>query len=115
MTDQISSAQAAVLYLSDFLRSSGTVETPEREQVELPAKGEGWMVTVYNNDHNTYDEVMMVLMLSTNCSSEEAYIEAWEIDHYGQCVVHRSDENECKGAAEVIAAIGIKVEATPEL
>lgn len=73
------------------------------------------MVTVYNNDVNTYDEVMMVLMLATNCTSEEAYIEAWEIDHYGLCVVHRADESECRGAAEVIGAIGIQVEVTPDL
>lgn len=95
-------------------RNAGGIEAPEREKHVLPSSGETWMVTVYNNDSNTYEEVMTVLMLATGCCSEEAYIEAWEIDHYGACVVHRSDENECRGAAEVIAVIGIKVEATPE-
>lgn len=96
------------------IRMSGGVEAPERESVSLPTKGEGWIVTVYNNEKNTYEEVITVLMLATNCTEEEAYIETWEIDHYGQCVVHRSDESECRGAAQVIAVIGIKVEATPE-
>ena len=96
------------------LTSSGGTAAPEREQVALPSIGETWIVTVYNNNQNTYEEVIVVLMLATNCTSEEAYIEAWEIDHFGLCVVHRADESECKGAAEVIAAIGIKVEASPE-
>jgi ATP-dependent Clp protease adaptor protein ClpS len=87
---------------------------PERTPDEQTTKGEGWIVTVFNNDTNTYDEVMFVLMLATSCTSEEAYIEAWEIDHYGKCIVHRAGENECKKAADVIATIGIKVEATPE-
>ena len=100
--------------LNPLLVASGGVEAPERESVQLPAKGEGWIVTVYNNDHNTYEEVTTVLMFATCCTADEAYIEAWEIDHYGQCVVHRADEGECRGAAEVIAVIGIRVEATPE-
>lgn len=112
--DELKMAREAAHRLISSPRGSGTTEAPERLDVELPSKGESWIVTVYNNDHNTYDEVMMVLMISTNCSSEEAYIEAWEIDHYGQCVVHRADENECQGAAEVIRAIGIRVEVSPE-
>ena len=101
--------EAAVL-----MTKSGGIAAPERELVELPEIGEGWIVTVYNNNQNTYEEVIVVLMLATNCTSEVAYIEAWEIDHFGQCVVLRADKGECEGAAEVIAAIGIKVEASPE-
>lgn len=87
---------------------------PERIAEEKKALGEGWIVTVFDNETNTYDEVMRVLMIATGCNSEEAYIETWEIDHYGQCVVHKASETECKKAAEVIAMIGIRVEATPD-
>lgn len=72
------------------------------------------MVTVFNNDVNTYDEVITVLMFATACDAEEAYIEAWEIDHFGSCIVHRADENECRGAADVITTIGIAVEVSPQ-
>jgi hypothetical protein len=57
---------------------------------------------------------MRILMIATGCNSEEAYIEAWEVDHYGRCVVHKACETECRHAAEVIATIGIHVEATPD-
>lgn len=91
------------------------IELPELEEHALPASGEKWIVTVYDNDFNTEEEVMTVLMLATGCSAEEAYIETWEVHHLGQSVVHRADEDECRSVAEVVAVIGIRVEATPDL
>lgn len=90
-----------------------TIEAPQREASTQDSRGDGWEVMVYNNDTNTYEEVIMVLMLATDCDVEEAYIEAWEIDHYGKCVVHLADESDCRSAAEIIATIGIQVEARP--
>lgn len=90
------------------------VELPEQEHEEQTKKGEGWIVTVFDNDTNSYDQVMFILMLATSCTSEEAYIEAWEIDHYKKCIVHRAGQTECEMAAGTIATIGIKVEVTPE-
>lgn len=90
------------------------VEAPERTQQIKPQASPDWVVTVFNNDVCTYEEVMVVLMLATNCSEEESYIEAWEIDHYGQCVVHRASESECLGAADVIRTIGIQVEVSQD-
>jgi ATP-dependent Clp protease adaptor protein ClpS len=87
---------------------------PAREPGQQATLQPRWLVTVFDNDTNTYEEVMTVLMLATACSAEEAYIEAWEIDHFGQCVVHRSDESECRGVADVVGTIGIRVEAGPE-
>ena len=90
------------------------IELPELKQDDLATKGDGWIVTVFDNNKNSYDEVMSVLMRATCCTSEEAYIEAWEVDHYGKCVVHTAGQTECESAADVIATIGIKVEATPD-
>ena len=47
-------------------------------------------------------------------TTDEAYMETWEIDHLGKSVVHRASEAECQRAAEIIATIGIRVEATPD-
>ena len=94
-------------------KSGSTIELPDLHTDDETKLGEGWVVTVYDNEVNTYEEVMLVLTLSTGCDGEEAYIEAWEIDHYGKCVVHRASEDECKKTADVIGKIGIRVEATP--
>jgi len=92
-----------------------TVTLPELDHQSSTAKQEEWTVIVYNNDVNTYEEVMTVLMLATGCDAEEAYIETWEVDHYGQASVHRAPEEECNRVADVIRAIGITVEAKPSV
>lgn len=94
------------------VRHSGVVEAPE---IESTGTGRGgWLVTVYNNDTNTYDEVIFILMVATGCDEEEAYIETWEIDHLGQSVVHVADEPECCRVAGIIATIGIRVEVSED-
>ncbi len=98
--------------LSTRFELPGTL--PVLDPVTRKELGPLWQVTVYDNDTNTYEEVITVLMIATACTAEEAYIEAWEIDKYGQCVVHRADESECQGVADVVGTIGIKVEVSQE-
>jgi len=90
------------------------VERPDSHLQEQEVAQRPWIVRVFNNDHNTYQEVMMILMLATACNAEEAYIEAWEIDHLGSSVVHEAAEIECRAAAKVISSIGIRVEVMQE-
>lgn len=73
----------------------------------------GWIVTVFNNETNTWEEVVEILRRATFCTFEEAWNETWEIDKLGMSVVHHGDEDECRRAAKVIATIGIKVEVSP--
>lgn len=93
--------------------SNQTVERPVFDQ-DSSTQSESWIVVVYNNEHNTYDEVMMILMAATHCNEEEAYIETWEIDHLGKSVVHVAGQDECEKVASVIREIGIKVEVISE-
>ncbi|HLK15203.1 MAG TPA: ATP-dependent Clp protease adaptor ClpS [Fimbriimonadaceae bacterium] len=74
----------------------------------------GWTVTVFNNDVNTYDEVMVILVAATGCTFEEAAIETWEIDHLGKSVVHFGQATECESVAAIISTIGIRVEVREE-
>ncbi|MBX7135439.1 MAG: ATP-dependent Clp protease adaptor ClpS [Fimbriimonadaceae bacterium] len=96
------------------LAGPGTIERPLEETTDGGTKGDGWIVTVFNNDHNTYDEVIFILMVATQCTADEAAMETWEIDHLGKSVVHHGGESECRRAAEVIATIGIRVEVSEE-
>jgi len=89
------------------------LERPE-ELTQGPGTGGGFIVTVFNNEHNTYDEVMMILMIATSCDAEEAFMETWEIDHLGKSIVHRACEKECQNAADIISSIGIEVRVSEE-
>jgi hypothetical protein len=89
--------------------AASVLEAPVLEQEKQIVETAGWVVVVFDNDVNTYEEVMKILMIATGCTAEEAYMEAWEIDHLGKSVVHYAGEKECREAADVIAKIGIKV------
>lgn len=89
------------------------LEKPE-ELLAESSGGSGWKVVVYNNDHNTYDEVVFILMVATQCSVEEAELETWEIDHLGKSTVHYSGKEECERVGEIIASIGIEVRVLKE-
>jgi ATP-dependent Clp protease adapter protein ClpS len=82
---------------------------PDLEDVTAGNKSGEFIVIVFNNDYNTYDQVIHILQKATGCSLEEAEMETWEIDHTGRSVVHHGDRAECERAAAIIATIGIKV------
>jgi ATP-dependent Clp protease adapter protein ClpS len=73
-----------------------------------------WMVLIYDNDTNTMDEVVDVLMRATGCDAEEAAIEMWEAHTYGKAPVHFASKSECDDVAAIIASIGVKTEVTRE-
>jgi ATP-dependent Clp protease adaptor protein ClpS len=73
-----------------------------------------WMVTIYNNDHNTVGEVIGILMRATHCNREEAEVETWEAHHLGKAPVHFAERSECESAAWIISTIGVRTEVTPE-
>ena len=93
--------------------STGTIERPKADDTDTGVRG-GWIVTVFDNNYNTYEEVIAILVAATGCSTHEALTEAWEVDHLGKSVVHHGSERECKKAAEIIATIGIRVEVSEE-
>lgn len=91
----------------------GTIESPEIH-VSHTGSGDNWIVTVYNNEYNTWDEVVNILMAATGCSEDEADMETWEVDNLGKSVVHHGAQDECEAAAGIIAEIGIRVEVSEE-
>jgi ATP-dependent Clp protease adaptor protein ClpS len=72
------------------------------------------MVVIFNNETNSIDEVIDVLMQATGCDAEEAAIETWEAHHYGKAPVHFASKGECDEAAETISRIGVKTEVAQE-
>lgn len=96
------------------LHRAMAVTAEPRERTQTPSLGKGeWLVTVFNNDYNTWDEVTAILRLATGCGQDEAEMETWEIDRLGKSIVHHGDQPECERAAGIIRTIGIKVAVDP--
>lgn len=86
----------------------------DRPDVGDTKGGSGWIVTVYDNDYNTAEQVMGILVEATSCTIDEAEIETWEVHNLGRSVVHHGGQEECERAAAVIRRIGIRVTVTEE-
>jgi ATP-dependent Clp protease adapter protein ClpS len=83
---------------------------PRPDVLDDRTTGQGdHIVIVFDNDHNTFEEVTAILQRATGCSLAEAEMETWEVHHLGRSVVHHGDRSECERAAAVIATIGIRV------
>lgn len=76
--------------------------------------GGRFMTLIYNNDTNTFDEVIEALMRATGCTVEEAYMEAWEAHTFGRAPVHFSSQEACCAVATIVGRIGVRTEVRPE-
>jgi ATP-dependent Clp protease adapter protein ClpS len=95
------------------MSAPGIIERPEVDDGSI-STGPHFVVTVYDNDTNTVEQVLLILMAATGCPFEEAEMETWEIHNLGKSVVHYGDKPECQSAAAIISQIGIKVTVTEE-
>ncbi len=84
------------------------------EILESPASTGRWMVVIFNNETNTFDEVIEILMRATGCGLDEAYMETWEAHHYGKAPVHFATRTECEIVASMIATIGVRTQVSRE-
>ena len=93
------------------MAAPGILDLP---QTGDPKSGSGWIVTVYDNERNTVEQVIETLMNATACALDEAEMETWEVHFLGRSTVHHGGQEECERAAGVIRRIGIRVTVTEE-
>jgi ATP-dependent Clp protease adapter protein ClpS len=88
--------------------------TIERPDLGDSLRSERWVVVVYDNDSNSVEEVVHILLLATGCTVDEAEMETWEVHHLGKSVVHYGGKDECETVSAIISEIGIRVEVYEE-
>jgi hypothetical protein len=75
---------------------------------------DGWMCLIYDNEYNTVDEVIAILISATGCCFDEAYCEMWEAHTFGKSACHFGSEQECLRVAQIIGSIGVRTEVRKE-
>ncbi len=89
-------------------------ETVKRPEELTPGVGGGdHCVIIFNNDTNSFDEVIYILCVATGCPLEEAEMETTEAHLHGRAYVHFADRAECERAATIIRSIGVRAVVEP--
>lgn len=69
--------------------------------------GGKYSLWIFNNDHTSRDEVIMILQKATGCSLEEAEAEVFDAEHKGKSCVHVDTFEACNKAANIIETIDV--------
>jgi len=88
------------------------LEIPQDDE-SGPEEHELYEIRIINNDYNTYQEVIVVSMVALGVNEAQAFAIAWEVDHYGSCVVAHGSYRAAQEVASVIRTIGIEVQVNP--
>lgn len=73
-----------------------------------------YMTVIFNNDYNSFGEVVESIVEATGCEFSEAYMETWEAHHYGKASIHFDTQVACCAVAAIVSRIGVKTEVRPE-
>lgn len=90
-----------------------TVTLPRTEKESATEREPLYDVIIVDNDENTYEQVIRVVMEALGCSQAHAYAVAWEVDHTGAAVCATVEHVEAQRIAGVIRKIGIEVRVEP--
>jgi ATP-dependent Clp protease adapter protein ClpS len=69
-----------------------------------------WMVTLFNDDHHTFDEVVAQVQQATGCSAGEAFHITYTAHTQGQAVAYVGSKPECEQVAGILREIDLHVE-----
>ena len=90
------------------------IKTQPREGIQDSGYAGRYAAIIFNNDGNSFDEVIDIIMIATSCNLDEARIETWEAHTYGEAAVHFASEVECLRVASTISSIGVRTEVRKE-
>ena len=66
-----------------------------------------YKVILYNDDHHTFDEVIVQLIKARNCSFEKARAYAFEVHVKGKALVHSGSMQSCLKVSSILEEIAL--------
>ncbi len=80
--------------------------------MEPPSEGL-YRVVIIDNDHNTYEQVILICMEALGVDYMHAYRIALAVDNNGEAEVAQAPQPEAERIADIIRTIGIEVRVLP--
>lgn len=91
-------------------RPVAVVAREEETEAGTGAGGEPWRAVLFNCDCHTFDEVEKIVMKAIRCTLSRARLISNEVHTRGSAVIHEGPKERCEAVADVVAAIGLRVE-----
>lgn len=88
-------------------------ETKEEQLVETLDSITGTMhakVILFNDEHHTFDEVIIQILKAVHCSMDRAEHLTWEVHNSGKATVYEGPLHECLNVSAVLEEISLKTE-----
>ena len=89
---------------------ASTIELPRPTDDTAGTNSGDYCIVVFNNERNTFAEVISILMVALGINAERAELFAWDIHLRGEAQVYYSSMEDCEQRASVISKIGIRTE-----
>lgn len=67
-------------------------------------------VILFNDEHHTFDEVIMQILKAVHCSVDKAEQLTWEVHNSGKAMVYEGPLHECLHVSAVLEEIALKTE-----
>ncbi len=92
-------------------QKTGILQPEIEEEV---AVGIPFRVVLYNDDHHTFDEVIMQLIKATKCSFDKARSLSFQVHVKGQATVFSGELSKCLGVSSVLEEIELHTQVVSE-
>jgi ATP-dependent Clp protease adapter protein ClpS len=80
------------------------------DDLKAPSEpGEGWRVVLFNDEDHFREEVIVQVMVATNCNEQVAAAIVDRAHHSGQATVTITDKDEADRVAQVLRKIDLRV------
>ena len=70
---------------------------------------EPWNVVLLNDDHHTFEEVIVQLIKATGCTADQAAEIAWKVHTTGEAVCFSGPRERCEHVGSVLEQIKLRV------
>ncbi len=74
---------------------------------------EPWLVVLLNDDHHTFDEVIIQLVKATGCSTDHAGEVAAEVHTEGSSICFSGSRERCELVASILEEIKLRIRLEP--
>lgn len=85
-------------------------DTLVQEKEYSPANDEPWKTILFNDEHHTFDEVIVQVMKAVKCDFEKAKQITLEAHFKGKSIAKSGEFEECLKASNILEEINLKTE-----